>query len=1050
MRPEYLTHTEIKDKLISLGWKDKSNLNPTEEILIEEFLKEAIKKLNSVEFKLKGLTPKEEERVLKETLRKLKEEIDPVKVLDWLKNGIDITLDLGQKGKEIFNLKLIDFENLENNEFFVIHEKPFTDQYNIRPDFTLFINGIPVAIIEAKKEISDEEEYTYLNALRQIERYEIESPKLFNFVQLGIGIADKNFYIPTYPNRDREPRWKTRKVEIWKEETPNGEYKENIFGILKPEILTDLVENFIFFQAKEGSLNKVVARYMQYYAVNRAFERIEDYLNGGNKNRGLIWHWQGSGKTWEIIFLAEKFYRKYYARDAVVFIIVDRRELENQFNDVLISLKNTKFVIDQKKGARISSVAEFKEKLKQIKEAENNPNVSAKGVHLVMMHKFRSEHLKAIPEGVIKKKEILLLRDEAHRTEGGTEAVFSAVRNHIFKNAVLIGFTGTPVHKRENSTFETFAYPREGEFYLHRYFIADSIRDGYTVPLTFRVALSEFIKTNVDEREIKKIVDLYFVNRTLSDEDLTEDEITATERVVSKDLKLESLLKSDAYLKRVSEYIAQNLQRDTEDFTFKALVAVQSRLSAVKLKQALDKVLPQKFKDYSPQWIEVVITYTNDDELEIKEYLNELRHRYGITHPEDINKEILKRFKNEENPKVLIVNKRLLTGFDCKKLKVLYLAEIFKDTLLLQASARVNRPYPGKEFGLIVDLTGVSIENYKKAIQEYNLYEQKEINEDILRNLFKDSQEIWETFLRRLEDFKNLFKNITGLTLEEFTKKLTSKSSEEAKKILREVVGKILVSKEGINVLIPLLEELIKLYETLGGYPEKAKPEWRKEYKTLKTLQVALNKKLNPVKVVRIPKEIQEEILKRVEFGEIKNLDEIKVDLKVLENLLKEGKDYRIISDWLIPLTNLLEQEKEEPLYRLIYKRLKKLQKEYIEKSLTIERIINELKNLTDQIGSYRQQLKNLSPERIIIRAISYYLRAKGIELPQKVENLEKSLSSLINNPPSEEIKREVRKQLKVLLIKAKVPAAEREKILDQLMEEVILPYSRRFRNGTG
>jgi type I restriction enzyme R subunit len=1041
MRPEYLTHEEIKEKLFSLGWKNKSDLKPNEGILIEETLKEAIKKLNSREFKLKGLTPQEEERVLNETLKRLKEEIDPVRVLDWLKNGIDITVDFGKKGNQTFNIKLIDFENLENNEFFFIHEKPYKDQYNIRPDFTLFINGIPIAIIEAKREISDEEEYTYISALRQIERYEIENPKLFNFVQLGIGIADKNFYIPTYPNRDRQKRWQTRKVEIWKEETPKGEYKENLFGILKPETLTDLLENFVFFQAKEGSLNKVVARYMQYYAVNRAFKRIEDYLKGGNKNRGLIWHWQGSGKTWEIIFLAEKFYRRYYHRDAVVFIIVDRRELEHQFNEVLISLKNTKFVIDERKGAKISSVEELKEKLKQIKEAENNPNVSAKGVHLVMMHKFRTEQLDAIPEGEIKKKEILLLRDEAHRTEGGADAVFSAVRNHIFKNALLIGFTGTPVHKRENSTFETFAYPREGEFYLHRYFIADSIRDGYTVPLTFRVALSDFVKSNVDEKEIKELINLYRENRDL-------EELSSTEREISKLLSFSKLLNSEVYLKRVAEYIADNLAVDTEDFTFKAMVAVQSRLAAVKLKRELDKVLLQRFENYSPEWVEVVITYQNDDEIEIKEYLNEVRQRYGLTHPEDINKKIVERFKERENPKGLIVNRRLLTGFDCKKLKVLYLAEILKGSLLLQASARVNRPYPGKEFGLIVDLTGVSIENYKKAIQEYNIYEQKEINEDILKNLFKDSQEIWETFLRRLEEFKTLFEGITGLTLEEFSKKLTSKSSEEAKETLREVVGKILATNEGTYKLIPLLEEVTKLYKTLGGYPEKAKPEWRKIYKTLKTLQVAINRNLKPHRVVRIPKEIEAEILNSVEFGEIKNIDELTLSDEVLEKLLKEGKDYLIISDWLIPLANLLEDEKEEPLYRLIYKRLKKLQKEYREKILNTKRIIDELKNLTEQVKEHKKMLKTLSPSKRILKAISYYLREMGMEIPQKAENLEKSLKDLINNPPSEEIKREIRKHLKVLLIKAKVPPKEREKVINLLMEEVILPYARRFRNG--
>ena len=479
------------------------------------------------------------------------------------------------------------------------------------------------------------------------------------------------------------------------------------------------------------------------------------------------------------------------------------------------------------------------------------------------------------------------------------------------------------------------------------------------------------------------------------------------------------------------------------------MVAVQSRLSAVKLKRFLDEELPKKFKNYSPEWVEVVITHLNNDDIEIKEYLKELRERYKLTDAEEINKEIVKRFKKEENPKVLVVNKRLLTGFDCKGLKVLYLAEILKDVLLLQASARVNRPAEGKEFGLIVDLTGLTIQNYRKAIAKYNLYKQEDINEDILKNLFKDSREIWETFLQKLEKFKDLFEKITGLPFDVFVKKLTSKSSDEAKETLHEVVGKILSSNEGLTELIPLLKEVIKLYETLGGYPEKAKPEWRNVYKALKTLQVAINRTLNPKKVERIPKEIKEEITKYVEFGKIKTLDEIKFDEKTINKLLKEGKDYLIISDWVIPLANLLEEEREEPLYRLIYKRLKKLQQDYRNKVINAESVVRELKNLTEQIGEYRKQLKTLSPEERILKAISHYLREMGINVYSFCDKLENALRLLINNPPSEEIKREIRKQLKVLLIKAKVPADRREKVIDLLMEEVILPYARRFRNGT-
>jgi type I restriction enzyme R subunit len=367
---------------------------------------------------------------------------------------------------------------------------------------------------------------------------------------------------------------------------------------------------------------------------------------------------------------------------------------------------------------------------------------------------------------------------------------------------------------------------------------------------------------------------------------------------------------------------------------------------------------------------------------------------------------------------------------------------------LLQASARVNRPYPNKEFGLIVDLTGVCLENYRKAIQEYNIYGQKEINEDILKHLFKDSGEIWETFVRKLETFKNLFEDITGLTLKEFSHRLKASDSERAKETIREVVGKILASNEGIDRLVPLLEELVKLYETLGGFPEKAKSEWRIIYKTLKTLQVAINRRLKPRKVTKIPKEIEEEILKTVEFGRLETLDELKIDEEVLEKFLNGKKGYLIISDWLIPLANLLEEELEEPLYRLIYKRLKKLEKDYRNKVLTVEKLIEELKHLTAQVKEYRNRLKTLSPAKRLIKAISYYLKEMEIKMPREIGQLEESLETLLKDiTAGGDSLQKVRSQLRYLLIKAKVPAKEREKIIELLMKEVIIPYSRRFRN---
>ncbi|GAB6064946.1 type I restriction endonuclease subunit R [Aquifex pyrophilus] len=1037
MITENITHKKISENLEKVGWQKCGGYKEhqlIEDYLLKDILTQKIREINAQEFEAKGLKDDHVKKVIQDAINKLFSLRDPVQLLDYLKDGTIVELNRGNKGNVAVKINFIDYKNPENNTFCFIHEAKFKGSpENVKPDFTLFINGIPVAIIEAKREISESESYTYLEGLTQIERYEKDSPELFKFVQIGAVFADMQVYLPTYPNPDKEKRFQ-RNLNIWRDDQGN----ENIIELFLPHTLLDIIRNFTFFSSRgDGTIFKTLPRYMQYKAVNKAFKRIKDYLNEkSDKNKGLVWHWQGSGKTFEIIYLAEKFYREYENRKPVVFIIVDRKELEKQFDEEDIRpLRNARFKEVFKK---IESTEELKQELIRIKESEKNHNIDPKAVYLVMAHKFRKklaqdleEYFKeALTDMKIQKKEILILRDEAHRTEGG-KSILTAVRNYILPEALRFGFTGTPVHKQENSTFQEYAYPQEGEFYLDKYFIQQSIKDGYTIPLTWRVAVSEGVKINLTEEDIEKLIKDYFVNRKLEEEDEIPE---VSESEVKEKLPFSDLLKAEDFIKKASLYIAQKIKEDTENFTFKAMIVAQDRASAVKFKRYLDQFMPQYVKEYTPEWSQVVITHTNNDEDIIRKYRKEVEERYG-KNIEILNKEWTENFKHSEKlPKILIVNKKLLTGFDAPILKVMYIAQLMKDVLLLQSSARVNRPYPSKKYGLIVDLCGVLIENYKKAIEKYNLYEDEEINRDILKNLFRDSSELWNEFLSKLQKFKELFKEITGIEWNEFVDKVKKGN----KKIYHDAINKIITNEKGLLLLYPLVREAIKIYEAIGAFPEKV--NYYDTYRELRVLSAGITRKLKPR--VEIPGDIKDELLKRIEFSDIKEIGELKFSLEVIEKLRSSGKDYTIVADFLIPLIAYLE-DKKDPIHKAIYKRLKELRDKYISRKVNIEEVIKTLEDSVNRLKKYEAQRKNLKPEDIILKNLEFILSNNGIEI-KPTKELRESIKVFLEKKPTEQIKSRLKEEL---IFSVEKGEEKLEKILDSLIEELLIPMRKEIKN---
>jgi len=1029
MRPESRTHEDIKENLKRIGWRECEGYREhqlIEDYLLKNVLRKKLKDINQEAFNAYDLKGERVNKLIDTAISKLTSSRDPVEVLNYLKNGTIVEVDRGRKGSISLTVRFIDFQTPHNNHFCFIHEAKFKGYPDpSKPDFTLFINGIPIVVLEAKREFSETEEETYKEGIKQIERYEKDSWELFKYAQIGVVIADENHYIPTYPNPERENRIK-RKPNPWM----NEEEKKDIYNLLSPEVLLDLIENFTFFSLERaGTTTKIVPRYKQFWAVNKAFRRIKEYLDEGkDRNRGLIWHWQGAGKTLEILFLTEKYYRKYEMRNPTVFIVVDRVDLENQFENDISALKGAKFLESFK---RIESVAQLKEVLRTLKRSEENPNLSPKGVYLVMAHKFRTEVAEEIEAlGRINKKEILILRDEAHRTEGG-KGIFASVLKFVMPQAMRFGFTGTPVHRKENSTFREYAYPQEGEFYLDKYFIEQSIKDGYTLPLLWRVAVSEGVSLNLSEEEIERLIREYFVDRELEEPEVSEQEIR-------EKLPFSDLLKAESFIEKASEYIAQKIQEDTENFKFKAMVVAQDRESAVKFKRYLDEFLPRFVKDYSPEWTQVVITHSHNDPDAVRLFRREMEEKYG-KRIDLLNKEWAESFVEKELPKILVVNKKLLTGFDAPNLKVIYLAQLMKDVLLLQACARANRPHPGKSYGLIVDLCGVLIENYKKAIEEYRIYEDEEINKDILKNLFTDARELWESFLQKLEDFKELFSEVTGIKWEDFLKALKEESSQKAKELFNDVVSRITTSEKGMYKLYPLLRELIEIYEAVGAYPDKVK--YKNLYRELLILSAGIGKKLKPR--TQVPEELKRELLNRLDFREFKDADSLILDEETLRKF-REGKGVHIlVADFLFPLLSFLE-DKKDPLHKALYKRLLDLKDQYIRRQITAQVIAERLKSAINELKEYEALKKRATPEELIVRNVKFFLKTQGADL-YETEELKEILKELLS-------KRLITEEMKIklneeLIIALDVPEDKLEKLVQATVDEVVIPMVRALKD---
>ena len=564
------------------------------------------------------------------------------------------------------DLILIDYDDPVNNVYEVTEEWAFHNgHYGTREDVVFLINGIPVLVIECKNANKDE---AIALGVDQIRRYHRETPELFVSQQLFTATDAIGFSYGVSWNTVR------RNIFNWKdEEVGKLEAKVKSFCAI-PQVLAFL-KDYIVFAEKDEELNKYILRQHQTGAVDATVERALDPA----RTRGLVWHTQGSGKTFTMIKAAERLFRAPEADKPTVLLMIDRNELEDQMlkNLAALGLGNLEHA---------NSIARLNQLLKD----------DYRGIIVTMIHKFRD-----MPADLNTRSNIYVLIDEAHRTTGGDLGNFLMAG---LPNATYLGFTGTPVDKTVygKGTFKTFGC-EDDQGYLHKYSIADSIEDGSTLPLYYQLAPNVMLVPH--ETLDKEFLSLAEAEGVADIEELN--------KILERAVNLKNFLKGKERIQQVAKFVASHYQDNVEPLGYKAFLVGVDREACAHYKHALDQFLPTEYS-------EVVYTGSNNDSALLKEFhLDSKRER-----------QIRKSFgKLDQMPKILIVTEKLLTGFDAPVLYAMYLDKPMRDHTLLQAIARVNRPYENeaqemvKPHGFVLDFVGI-FDKLEKALA----FDSEEIN----------------------------------------------------------------------------------------------------------------------------------------------------------------------------------------------------------------------------------------------------------------------------------------------------------------------------------
>ena len=608
--------------------------------------------------------------------------------MDYLQNGIPVRFFVGGEERSSI-VYLVDYKNPDNNSFIVANQWTFIENSNKRPDVILFLNGLPVVLVELKSPSREETDAS--EAYRQLRNYMQEIPSMFIYNAICVMSDQLTSKAGTITSgEDRFMEWKTKDGDY--ENTQYAQFDTFFEGMFQKERLLDIIKNFICFSNEGINTFKILAGYHQYFAVRKAIESTKHATVTDGKG-GVFWHTQGSGKSLSMVFYAHLLQE---ALDSpTIVVLTDRNDLDDQLYGQFAKCKD--FLRQEPMHA------ESREHLKSLLAGRQ-----ANGIIFTTMQKFEESH-----EPLSERHNIVVMADEAHRGQYGLAEKIKITKNeegedvakrvigtariirNTLPNATYIGFTGTPISSKDRSTREVF-----GD-YIDIYDMTQAVEDGATRPVYYE---SRVIKLNLDEATLKLIDAEYDIMAANADEEVIEKskrELGQMEAVLGNDNTINSLVCD----------ILDHYENNRENLlTGKAMIVAYSRPIAMKIYK--------RILELRPAWTEkvaVVMTSGNNDPEEWRQIIGNKHHK----------DELAKKFKDNNSPlKIAIVVDMWLTGFDVPSLATMYVYKPMSGHNLMQAIARVNRVFRDKEGGLVVDYVGIATA-LKQAMNDYTSRDKK-------------------------------------------------------------------------------------------------------------------------------------------------------------------------------------------------------------------------------------------------------------------------------------------------------------------------------------
>ncbi len=916
----------------------------------------------------------------------------------WMQNGMEVSYKAQDGNERTALMQLVDYDHPERNLLKVVNQWRVEEYKNKRCDMVVFVNGLPLVVVELKSAVA--EDATVHDAYLQIRNYQQSVPSLFTYNAFNVISDMSETRAGTITAReDRYMEWKTTDGQY--ESTQLADYRTFFLGMFQRERLLDILQNFICFDKKDGRATKILTAYHQYFAVGKAMGRTRAAVESSGKI-GVFWHTQGSGKSLSMVFYAHQLVQR--LPEVTIVVVTDRNDLDNQLYAQFCRCKD--FLRQEPQNAQ------SREKLAAMLRGRKSG-----GIIFTTIQKFEDGDT-----ALSTRRNIIVMTDEAHRSQYGEahwdalsqtmKKGFSQKMREALPGASFIGFTGTPISDRDRDTEEVFGS------YIDVYDMSQAVDDGATRPVYYE---SRVVNLKLDE-ETTRLLDGEF--DSLADEGVTEEQI---KRAKQEHSRLEVLLGDDhtidALVRDIIKHYEENRARE---LTGKAMIVALTREIAIKIYR--------KMLELRPTWTEkvkVVMSYTNKDPEDWQDIIGNEKYRA----------ELARKFKDDEDPmKIAIVRDMWLTGFDVPSLATMYVYKPMSGHNLMQAIARVNRVFPGKEGGLIVDYVGIA-QALKAAMQQYTNRDRRRFGD---LNVAKAALAKWKEELEICRDQLHGF-DYSGFFDEDNTKRAAA------------ITGGVnfLYSPAKLQQRKNFTEHSATLHNATTLCRSLLSPSQKAEVCYMDALRAVMLKLSQKGKVSRheINERISDLLRQSVRTEGVVNLfGDRQVEFSLFDDaFLEEVKNMKTRNLAVELLTNLLKekikQQKKTNVTQsdLFSDMLNRSLSNYLKGLLTNEEVIKELLRMAEQMKKADQQADTLGltpDEKAFYDALSTPEGVRQAYTDDEFVALTRELTDVLQRNRTidwnhkESARAKMRVMVKRLLKKYKYPPEGAEKALETVMRQ--------------